>query len=304
MLRSFLEGIIGAGKSSLLHCLQQEHGFTVLPESVDTAGTFRDAVIHGVPFQLNIAAMLDLLRRLRRAIAQAPSTELTRTVVLERGLLGSTAFVELAAANNTMTALEVGLCKELLREIHVVIDQAVSDGIVEKVTTVYLRIQTDTALARVRLRKRSGEEWISAAYLQALQAQHDALMRRNDANPPHRDTLVTTVADIETESASALAAQLAKTLSFTRRFHSILRLENEVSAVCSTALKANTLMSVMPSMVAAKSAVYYLAKYFKKDSCTPKDLLILYHKAKILQERYPSTVTWTWEYNRIYLTTY
>ena len=239
----FLEGIIGAGKSSLLHCLQQEHGFTVLPESVDTAGTFRDAVIHGVPFQLNIAAMLDLLRRLRRAIAQAPSTELTRTVVLERGLLGSTAFVELAAANNTMTALEVGLCKELLREIHVVIDQAVSDGIVEKVTTVYLRIQTDTALARVRLRKRSGEEWISAAYLQALQAQHDALMRRNDANPPHRDTLVTTVADIETESASALAAQLAKTLSFTRRFHSILRLENE-------------------------------------------------------------TVTWTWEYNRIYLTTY
>ena len=113
----------------------------------------------------------------------------------------------------------------------------------EKVTTVYLRIQTDTALARVRLRKRSGEEWISAAYLQALQAQHDALMRRNDANPPHRRTLVTTVADIETESASALAAQLAKTLSFTRRFHSILRLENE-------------------------------------------------------------TVTWTWEYNRIYLTTY
>lgn len=32
-------------------------------------------------------------------------------------------------------------------------------------------------------------------------------------------------------------------LSFTRRFHSILRLENEVSAVCSTALKANTIMS-------------------------------------------------------------
>ena len=220
----FLEGIIGAGKSSLLHCLQQEHGFTVLPESVDTAGTFRDAVIHGVPFQLNIAAMLDLLRRLRRAIAQAPSTELTRTVVLERGLLGSTAFVELAAANNTMTALEVGLCKELLREIHVVIDQAVSDGIVEKVTTVYLRIQTDTALARVRLRKRSGEEWISAAYLQALQAQHDALMRRNDANPPHRDTLVTTVADIETESASALAAQLAKTLRKWRVLNALLHL--------------------------------------------------------------------------------
>ena len=45
------------------------------------------------------------------------------------------------------------------------------------------------------------------------------------------------------------------------------------------------------SMVAAKSAVYYLAKYFKKDSCTPKDLLILYHKAKILQERYPSTAS-------------
>ena len=220
----FLEGIIGAGKSSLLHCLQQEHGFTVLPESVDTAGTFRDAVIHGVPFQLNIAAMLDLLRRLRRAIAQAPSTELTRTVVLERGLLGSTAFVELAAANNTMTALEVGLCKELLREIHVVIDQAVSDGIVEKVTTVYLRIQTDTALARVRLRKRSGEEWISAAYLQALQAQHDALMRRNDANPPHRRTLVTTVADIETESASALAAQLAKTLRKWRVLNALLHL--------------------------------------------------------------------------------
>jgi hypothetical protein len=44
-------------------------------------------------------------------------------------------------------------------------------------------------------------------------------------------------------------------------------------------------------MVAAKSAVYYLAKYFKKDSCTPKDLLILYHKAKILQERYPSTAS-------------
>ena len=220
----FLEGIIGAGKSSLLHCLQQEHGFTVLPESVDTAGTFRDAVIHGVPFQLNIAAMLDLLRRLRRAIAQAPSTELTRTVVLERGLLRSTAFVELAAANNTMTALEVGLCKELLREIHVVIDQAVSDGIVEKVTTVYLRIQTDTALARVRLRKRSGEEWISAAYLQALQAQHDALMRRNDANPPHRRTLVTTVADIETESASALAAQLAKTLRKWRVLNALLHL--------------------------------------------------------------------------------
>ena len=68
-------------------------------------------------------------------------------------------------------------------------------------------------------------------------------------------------------------------LSFTRRFHSILRLENEVSAVCSTALKANTLTSVMPSMVAAKSAVYYLAKYSRKTAAPQRIYSCFHHRA-------------------------
>ena len=66
------------------------------------------------------------------------------------------------------------------------------------------------------------------------------------------------------------------------------RYQSEISPVCTVALKCNTMMSVMVSLVSAKAAMFYLAKYFKKDSCKMKDLLILYHKARELQRRFPS----------------
>ena len=66
------------------------------------------------------------------------------------------------------------------------------------------------------------------------------------------------------------------------------RYQSQTSAVCSAVLKCNTEMAIMPTAVDAKAACYYLAKYFRKNSCKQKDLLVLYHKAKQLQKRYPS----------------
>ena len=67
------------------------------------------------------------------------------------------------------------------------------------------------------------------------------------------------------------------------------RFQSETSPICSAVLKSNTLMSIMPSLVSAKSAMFYLAKYFRKDSVQKKDILILYNKAKQLQKRFRSS---------------
>jgi len=66
------------------------------------------------------------------------------------------------------------------------------------------------------------------------------------------------------------------------------RYQSQISPICSAVLKCNTEMAMMPTAVDAKAACYYLAKYFRKNSCKQKDLLVLYHKAKQLQKRYPS----------------
>jgi hypothetical protein len=67
------------------------------------------------------------------------------------------------------------------------------------------------------------------------------------------------------------------------------RYQSEISPICSALLKSNTLMSIMPSLVSAKSTMFYLAKYFRKDSVKKKDILILYNKAKQLQKKFRST---------------
>ena len=73
-----------------------------------------------------------------------------------------------------------------------------------------------------------------------------------------------------------------------QRSDSRSRYQSEASPICSALLKSNTLMSIMPSLVSAKSATYYLAKYFRKDSVAKKDILILYNKAKQLQKKFRS----------------
>ena len=152
----FLEGNIGIGKSSVLAGLASA-GCAVAPEDVDDPA-FRGALLRfqehpTTSFHLQVAANVDLLRRVVRAL-RAPES----MVVLERGPVGSEVFSSVGRDRETLDNLELRICGAMLQSARDLLRSV-------PVTTLMLTLEPAAALQRVRERSRPGEDKMGLSYM-------------------------------------------------------------------------------------------------------------------------------------------
>jgi len=181
-----IEGNIGAGKSSVMQELLAR-GHFVEQESVDVDNSlFRRALVGESVFELQVAAHVDMVQRRARLNDSGLSGGRTGGVhalfrAMERGPMGSAAFVRAAAAARTMTPLQLALCSELITTY-----TSANNGRAD--TVLYLDVAPRLCLDRVRRRDRHGEEDISLEYLETVDACY-----RKEMSVGHRDMVVVTV---------------------------------------------------------------------------------------------------------------
>ena len=157
---TYIEGNIGAGKSSLLKEFATR-GYSVESESVDdNGGLFQRALQSGGIFELQVAASLDLHRRTSNAVPGG---------IMERGQIGAKAFIRAAAALQSMTPLQQDLCTALN-------STASMHSNLENI--IYLDADPDLCLERIRGRDRHGEEGISIEYLNMVDTCYRNELRR------------------------------------------------------------------------------------------------------------------------------
>jgi len=163
---TFIEGNIGAGKSSLLAELATR-GHPVQAESVDERnGLFQRALQGGGMFELQVAASLDLHRR---------TLNMVPGCIMERGKIGAKAFIRAATETHSMSPLQRDLCIALNKN-------ASMHNYLENV--VFLDVDPDLCLQRIRSRGRHGEEGISIEYLNTVDDSYRKELRhhRNEVN--------------------------------------------------------------------------------------------------------------------------
>ena len=161
---TYIEGNIGAGKSSLLKEFATR-GYSVESESVDDkGGLFQRALQSGGIFELQVAASLDLHRRTSNAVPGG---------IMERGQIGAKAFIRAAAALQSMTPLQQDLCTAMN-------STASMHSNLENI--IYLDADPDLCLERIRGRDRHGEEGISIEYLNMIDACYRTELRRHHEN--------------------------------------------------------------------------------------------------------------------------
>ena len=165
----FLEGNIGVGKSSVLAGLASA-GCAVAPEDVDDPA-FRGALLRfqehpTTSFHLQVAANVDLTRRVVRAL-QAPE----RTVILERGPVGSEVFSSVGKDRETLDNLELRICGAMLQSARDLLRSV-------RVTTLMLTLDPAVALQRVRARHRHGEDKIGLSYLMDVDRSYRCVLAR------------------------------------------------------------------------------------------------------------------------------
>ena len=110
-------------------------------------------------FELQVAASIDMQNRLS-ALATADTHD-TSTHVMERGRVGSAAFIRAAASMGTMSLLQQDLCSAL---------NAVTGAppVAGQEMTLYIDASPELCLERIRDRNRDGEEGITLEYLQTI----------------------------------------------------------------------------------------------------------------------------------------
>ena len=173
-MRVYVEGNIGAGKSTVLAKLR-EMGHSVQPESVDDPrSTFSRALRSPHTFHLQVAACVDMYDRMQRSESSRSDGALH---FMERGVVGLETFMEVAKENQSMTTLEYDLCMAL---------KATNEKLIQRQhleMVLFLDLEPALCLERVRARRRKGEEDITLAYLESVGRWYDTLLF---ANPHHR----------------------------------------------------------------------------------------------------------------------
>jgi len=186
----FVEGNIGAGKTSVLKELQKQ-GHIVICEDVENwtflSMRYTDPKRWLFTLQIEIAATMQ--EKLGTALETTPPD---KTIFVERSLVSSLLFAEVARDNKIMTAQEFTLlnylCAKSIEKLNTI-----------RTNTIYLKCNTQTCLERIKYRNRNTETTdISLQYLNSLNTIMD-------------DTFATANLTLEAESpCHTLALRIAE----------------------------------------------------------------------------------------------
>ncbi len=167
-----IEGIIGAGKTTLGEILERRLGVPLKRELSDGDTTallqrfYRDPRRWAFSLQMHF---LDVRQRMTRELRDQTAG------ILDRSLFGDRIFAEMHGAAGTITPEEIRTYSSLW--------YALAEHLPPPTLLVYLDCSVATALERIHERNRSGESRITAEYLQDLNERYLQWYHRYTLSP-------------------------------------------------------------------------------------------------------------------------
>jgi deoxyadenosine/deoxycytidine kinase len=161
----FLEGSIGAGKSTVLFELEKK-GYTVVQEPVAIWAEHLRRVYHDEHWSkaMHVLALTTHVETILQALRMAKDGQ--RTVVVERSFDSVDVFVQAdanMAANDSYNTIHEMYRELLAKELQNF-----------NVKTIYMRTDPSQCLSRISTRARPGEDGITEDYLATLHNVHEA----------------------------------------------------------------------------------------------------------------------------------
>jgi NADH dehydrogenase (ubiquinone) 1 alpha subcomplex subunit 10 len=169
----WVEGIIGAGKTTLTKGLAEQLQLRPLLEPVETnpflAKFYNDPKGYAFPMQMHLMGVRYNLQKLAlyESLAKNPDHKY-RGAVLDRGLPGDRVFCKLH--------IKYGNIPEDHWQIYENFYNLMSTSIQAPSVLVYLQVDPEVALSRVRKRDRDVESSLPLSYLKDLAAGYESLL--------------------------------------------------------------------------------------------------------------------------------
>ena len=165
----WVEGLIAAGKSSIVQRLEALLGFRTFPEPVADKGYLE--LFYQDPERWAFAFQVEMLKRrwdLHRLAMLEARCGTSKGCLLDRGMPGDWVFANMHYRHGTMHELEWQTYKSLY-------DEFMSVPHLQPTILVFLDVDPEVALERLRKRNRSGET-VTLDYLLDLRSAYDLLL--------------------------------------------------------------------------------------------------------------------------------
>ncbi|MCC5943993.1 MAG: deoxynucleoside kinase [Bernardetiaceae bacterium] len=182
-----IDGVVGAGKTTLGDILCQELGFHFFEEPVDNnpllAKFYHDQQRYS--FSMQVYFLNKRFRMLKQASA------LSETCLMDRSIYGDVIFARLLMLQGKMSAEEFDLYEELLFNM--------LEHVMRPRLMVYLKIDVDAAISRIQSRGRDFEQQVPREYWELLNQEYEKYFDSYNFS----DLLVIDVNDIDVRKPGA-----------------------------------------------------------------------------------------------------
>lgn len=162
----WIEGLLGSGKSSLAEKMGQHFGMRVMREPVETnpylEDFYKDPKKHAFAMQIHLLGIREGMQAL--ASHEVLFGEQYQGVILDRGLSGDFCFARLHTKYGNMSPTNY--------ETYQMLYKRHTNGLKPPTMMIFLDVEPEVALRRVRERARGAEVNIDLQYLQDLRDQY------------------------------------------------------------------------------------------------------------------------------------
>lgn len=165
-----IDAVVGAGKSALMHLLEEARGLKAYPEPV-LNNPLLDSFYHDrkrYSFPLQIFFLNKRFKHIKEA-KQFGDT------IMDRSIYGDAIFSKLLHDNNEMSTVEFDLYCELL--------QNMLEHVQKPKLMIYLEISTDEAIKRINKRARPYELIVERDYWEHLNNEYRSYFSQYDISP-------------------------------------------------------------------------------------------------------------------------
>jgi len=173
----WVEGLIAAGKTTLVRVLAELLGYRALYEPVTDEELLRlfyqDPKRWAFPFQIEMARRRSTLHELAMLESQVVGTPWKGTII-DRGLPGDRVFASLHYRSGNITDVEWRIYEELYRKWMFVPN-------IQPTMLLYLDVEPEVALCRIKERGREAEREVDIGYLRDVHDAYGRLMREMES---------------------------------------------------------------------------------------------------------------------------
>lgn len=169
----WVEGLIAAGKTTLVKTLAEELNYRALYEPVTDEELlslfYQDPKRWAFPFQIEMLRRRGVIHELAMLESQVIGSP-WRGTIIDRGLPGDRVFAWLHYSQGNIHEVEWRIYEELYRKFMFVPN-------IQPTMLIYLDVEPEVALSRIQERGRNAEREVSIDYLKAVHGAYNGMIR-------------------------------------------------------------------------------------------------------------------------------